>query len=146
MTRVRELTIAYRPHPSGAQADQRSACRPETAAAILIPMLEHQAEEVFLVLLLTTKCRVIAVHEISRGAVDQVHVHPGRIMRAALLANAPQVILAHNHPSGDPTPSPDDIGVTRAVVDAGRILEITVLDHLIIGDGTYCSLQATGRM
>lgn len=144
--RVRELTIQYRPHPSGAISDNRSACTPATAAAILLPMLQHQAEEVFTILLLNAKCRLIAVHDISRGTIDSCHVPPERIFRAALLANASKVILAHNHPSGDPTPSQEDIILTRRLIDGGKLLGIEIMDHIVIGDGNYCSFKETGRL
>lgn len=146
MPRVRELTIAYRPHPSGAMIDARSLTSPQTVAAILFPILEHEAQEVFILLLLNTKRKLIAVHEIARGGIDSCHLDPRVIFRAALLVNAPGIILAHNHPSGDPSPSQEDLDLTTRLVAAGKLLEIEILDHLIVGDGRYCSFKETGRI
>lgn len=144
--RVRELTIRYTPHSSGATIDGRQCLDPRTCAAILTPMLEHQAQEVFVIILLNTKHRIIAVHEVSKGGMNTAQVDPRIIFRAALLANAPAIILAHNHPSGDPTPSPDDLNLTQRLMAAGALLGIEVLDHIIIGDRQYCSLKETGRL
>lgn len=144
--RVRELRVTYGPHPSGATADARQLLQPFQTAAIVMPMLQHEAQEVMICLLLTTKYRLIAVHEVSRGGIDSTLVDPFVIYRAALLANAPALILAHNHPSGDPTPSPDDIALTRRLQEGGRLLNIQILDHLIIGERSYCSFKETGRL
>lgn len=141
--RVRELRVTYTPHPSGAVAD-RAVLTPAQTAAILVPMLEHQAQEVALVLLLNTKYRVLGVHEVGRGGMSGVEMSPQIIYRAALLANATNVIIAHNHPSGDPQPSPDDITTTRRIVEAGRVLGIACIDHLIVGDRKYYSFKESG--
>lgn len=144
--RVRELSVTYRPHPSGAIADARSLLTSRNAVAILQPMLEHQAQEVFVILLLNMKYKLIAAHEISRGGLNETTVDPRVIFRAALLVNSPALILSHNHPSGDPAPSEEDLTTTRRIVAGGEILGIDVVDHLIIGDRCYCSLKDTGRM
>lgn len=141
--RVRELRIMYTAHPSGATLD-RALTTPAASAAVLVAMLEHQAQEVGMVALLNTRLKLIAVHEVSRGGIDHCTFDPFIVFRAALLANAPTIILAHNHPSGDPTPSPDDIAVTRALVQAGQLLNISVADHLIVGDRAYYSLKEHG--
>jgi len=83
--------------------------------------------------------RVIAYHEVSRGTLDSVLVHPREVFKAALLANAAAIVATHVHPSGGPTPSPDDVAVTRRLAAAGEILGIPLLDHIIIGDGRYYS-------
>ncbi len=93
--------------------------------------------EVFGILCLSTKHRVIAYHEVGRGTLDSVLVHPREVFKAALLANAAGIIAAHVHPSGDPTPSADDVEVTGRLAAAGDILGVPVLDHIIIGDGRY---------
>lgn len=144
--RVRELKIEYRPHPAGVVADSRSLTDPRIAAAILRPMLVNQAQEVFMVLGLTAKYQIIAAHEVARGGLTSVVVEPGMVFRAALLMNAGSIIVAHNHPSGDPSPSPDDCALTTRLSEGGRILGIDLLDHVIIGDQRYMSFRETGRL
>jgi DNA repair protein RadC len=107
-------------------------------------MLQDEASEVFAILCLSTKHRVLAYHEVSRGCLDSTLVHPREVFKAAILANAASVVLAHNHPSGDPTPSPDDMTLTRRLVDAGRLIGVDVLDHIVIGDGRYVSFRERG--
>lgn len=144
--RLRELIVTYRPHPVGTTLDGRTLTEPRTAAAILSPMLEHQADEVFTVLLLDSKHHLIAIHDIARGGLNVVAVEPRAVFRAALLSNAESIIVAHNHPSGDPTPSPDDCNLTARLIAAGTLMGIGVLDHIIVGDKQYCSFRETGRM
>ncbi len=118
---------------------------PEDAAAVLREVIGDYDRETFAVLLLDTKNRVVAVHIASIGLLDSAPVHPREIFKAAILANARAVILGHNHPSGDPQPSAQDMRVTHLLAEAGRLLEIRVLDHIIIGDGTHVSLRARGE-
>ena len=118
---------------------------PEDAASVLREVIGDYDRETFAVLLLDTKNRLIAVHIASIGLLDSAPVHPREIFKAAILANARSVILGHNHPSGDPQPSGQDMRVTRLLAEAGRLLEIRVLDHIIIGDGTHVSLRARGE-
>ena len=147
--RLRELRIRYvvRTDADGRPvALGRTLSRPRDVAHVLTTLLQDEAAEVFGILCLTTKHRVIAYHEVSRGALDATLVHPREVFKAAILANASAVILAHNHPSGDPTPSGEDTALTRRLVDGGALLGIEVLDHLIIGDGRYCSFREEGRL
>lgn len=90
---------------------------------------------------LDTKRHILAVDTISVGGLDNTVVHPREVFRKAIQRSASAVILVHNHPSGDPTPSPEDIAVTRRVIEAGRIVGVDVLDHIVIGDGRYVSLR-----
>lgn len=111
---------------------------PEAAYRLLRPLLtaatSGDAQESFMVILLDTKNKPIgAPVECLRGLLDQCPVHPREIMREAVRESAASVILAHNHPSGDPTPSKEDIDITRRLVEAGRILGIRVVDHVICG-------------
>ena len=76
--------------------------------------------------------------------LDSTLVHPREVFKAAMLANAAAIVLAHNHPSGDPTPSPDDMALTRRLVDAGRLIGVDVLDHIVIGDGRHVSFRERG--
>ena len=107
--------------------------------------LSVQAEEVLVLLVLDTKNKVIGAFEVSRGCLNSSIVHPREVFKRALLLNGASIILAHNHPSGDPTPSREDISVTKRLVEGGNILGITVLDHLIIVDnGRYRSFKEMG--
>ena len=119
---------------------------PLNAVATLMTILQDEAAEVFGMLCLSTKRDVIAYHVVSRGALDATTVHPREVFKAALLVNSAGVILAHNHPSGDPTPSPDDVQLTRRLVDAGTVLGVDVLDHIIIGAGRWFSFRQAGRL
>jgi DNA repair protein RadC len=106
--------------------------------------------ETLQVLLLNTRRRLIRTAEITDGTLDTILVHPREVFKAAIAANAAAVVLAHNHPSGDPTPSEADIKVTRDLIRAGQLLKIDVLDHVIIGHATperpkdYASLRELG--
>ena len=98
-------------------------------------------------LCLTTKHRPLAWHELSRGTLDATLVHPREVFKVAFLANAAAILIAHNHPSGDPEPSGDDLSITRRLSEAGKLLGVELLDHLIIGhDGRYYSFSEAGRM
>jgi DNA repair protein RadC len=103
--------------------------------------LSSQAEEVMVMLVLDIKNNVIGAFEVSRGSLNASIVHPREIFKRVLLLNGASIILAHNHPSGDPTPSIEDISTTKRLVDGGKILGIGVLDHLIIGDYGYKSFK-----
>lgn len=94
------------------------------------------AREVFSIVMLNTRHQVIGVTVITEGTLDASLVHPREVFAPAIVANASSIILTHNHPSGDPTPSPEDHQVTTKLTDAGKLLGIDVLDHIIHGDGT----------
>lgn len=106
--------------------------------------------ESFQVLLLNTRKRLIRIEEISNGLLDTLLVHPREVFRAAIAANAAAVVLVHNHPSGDPTPSEADIKATRDLIRAGHLLKIEVVDHIVIGRASverakdYASLREMG--
>jgi DNA repair protein RadC len=146
--RLRELTIRYTVKRLGDGTPAltiQMARAPRDCAASLMRLLEDEPSEIFAILCLNTKLRVLAYHEVSRGSLDTTVVHPREVFRAAILANAAAIILVHNHPSGDPTPSADDVVLTQRLRAAGTLLGIEVLDHLVIGDGQYCSFTETGR-
>ncbi len=115
-------------------------CSPGDAATLVMDM-GLLPREALRVLLLDTKNQVVAAPVVYQGSINTVVVRAGELFREAVRHNAASLILAHNHPSGDPTPSPEDIAVTRAVVAAGRLLAIDVLDHLVIGRGRFVSLK-----
>jgi DNA repair protein RadC len=145
--RLRELTVRYavkrddegRPVMTG-----RVLATPRESAAVLVPLLQDESSEVFAVLFFGTPHHVLAYHEVGRGTLDTVLVTPREVFKAAILANAAAVILAHSHPSGDPTPTPDDVALTRRLAAAGTLLGIGVLDHLIVADERYVSLRERG--
>jgi DNA repair protein RadC len=114
--------------------------------ALCSPGLRDLAQEEFHVLLLNTQHGVTRDRLITRGTLDTSIVHAREVFRHAVAENAACVILVHNHPSGDPTPSPEDREVTRDLVRAGDILGIPVLDHVIIGDGRYVSFAEAGLL
>lgn len=147
--KLRELRIRYavRLDSAGKHIAVGQCLRtPKDAAAVFLATLQDEPSEVFAMLCLTTKNRVIAYHEVSRGALDATLVHPREVFKAALLANASSIIVGHNHPSGDSTPSPDDLALTQRLVAAGDIIGVPLLDHVIVGDGTTFSLKEAGRL
>lgn len=119
---------------------------PQDAAEILTEQLRYLQKEHFICLFLNTKNHVIAQETLSMGSLNASIVHPREVFRAAMKCSSAAIICAHNHPSGDPTPSPEDISLTARLVQAGEIVGIDVLDHLVIGDGSYVSLKQKGYM
>lgn len=106
--------------------------------------LESSAVEKFGILCLDTKNNVRGIHIISVGTLNSSLVHPREVFQRAILNNSNSIILFHNHPSGDPTPSSEDITMTKRIDEAGKILGISVLDHVITGDSRYVSLKERG--
>jgi DNA repair protein RadC len=109
---------------------------PEAVAAAVREDFRFNEVETFRVLLLNTRRRLIAWERVADGTLDTVLVHPREVFKPAIVANASAIVLVHNHPSGDPTPSEADIKVTRDLIRAGQLLKIEVLDHVIIGKAT----------
>jgi len=109
-----------------------------------ITKVQEEAQEVFGILILDTKNKIVAVHEISRGTLNASMVHPREVFKPAVLHNAAAIICFHNHPSGDPKPSKEDIETTNRLVEAGKIMGIKVLDHIVVGDDKYTSLKEMG--
>jgi len=117
---------------------------PADAARLLLPEMSLLESEQMRVLLLNTKNRLIAAVTLYKGTVSACHVRVAEVFREAVRRNASALILVHNHPSDDPTPSPEDVAITREFVLAGRLLDIGVLDHLVVGGGSYTSLRERG--
>lgn len=118
---------------------------PDDAAAILLPKLAtYKDREVFVIMVLNTRNEVLSVIERYHGSLNSSMIRTGECFKEAIAKDGACVILAHNHPSGDPSPSPEDVAVTRAFVQAGELLDIPVLDHIVIGNGRYVSLKARG--
>ena len=110
-------------------------------ADIFMADMRYLKNECFKVLLLTTKNEVIAVHPVSMGVINSSIVDPREVFRPAIKRGAASVALAHNHPSGNPEPSSADVDVTIRLIEAGKLLGIRVVDHIIIGDGVYVSMR-----
>ena len=122
--------------PYGAHEAKVLGCsmkRPGDVARAIAPLLANQAVEVFSAVLLDARHKAIGYAELSRGTVSMAPVHPREVFGPAVRLGAAAIIVAHNHPSGDPTPSAEDFEVTRRLKEAGAILGIPVLDHLVIG-------------
>jgi DNA repair protein RadC len=117
---------------------------PGEVAAFLLPEYGSRPVEQFGVVLLDTRHRVLRTSVLSTGSLDSTPLEPRDVFRQAMLAAASAVVLFHNHPSGDPEPSRDDIALTRRVIAAGELLGVSVVDHVVLGDGRYCSLREAG--
>lgn len=125
--------------------EQRPIIRgPEDVVRLLQAQMQLLEQEQLRILALTTKNHVLAMPVISTGTVNQSQVRPAEVFKPAVRMNATSIIIVHNHPSGDPSPSKEDVAITRELVAAGRLLEIEVLDHVIIGVGRYVSLKDQG--
>ncbi len=129
----------------GAPAARRPVVRtPADVAALVGSDLRHLDREHFRVVLLTTRHTVLAVEEIAVGGLDSAIIHPREVFKPAIRWSAAAVVLVHNHPSGDPEPSVDDVRMTTRLAEAGQILGVEVLDHVVVGDGRYVSLRERG--
>jgi len=101
--------------------------------------LKDEKQEHFIVLMLNSKNNIIGEQLVSKGTLDAALIEPREVFRSAIKNSASKVILVHNHPSGDPSPSEEDIGVTKKLIEAGKLVDINVLDHVIVGDGIWWS-------
>lgn len=122
----------------------KSIQSPDDAAHLIVHEMSALEQEELWVMQLNTRNNHIATDVVYRGSLNSSQVRVGELFKGAVRRNAATIIVAHNHPSGDPTPSPDDIAVTRAIVETGNLLDIEVLDHLVIGGGKYISLKQRG--
>ena len=149
--RVREFVCAFRPLRD---ADGRPVAvptlyvdSPQAAFTALGPLLAHESVEVFAVACLSTRHRVLSWHVLSRGTRSATSVSlPDVLAPACLTPGTTGIVVLHNHPSGDPTASPDDVQLTRRLEQAATILDIALLDHLIVGDGRYFSFREAGAL
>lgn len=116
------------------------------AARYLLPRFGGAEVEQGGVLLLDARHRVLQARVLTRGTADATSMHPRDVFREAALAGAAAVVLFHNHPSGDPLPSPDDLELTQRMMKAGELMGILVVDHIILGDTSYCSLRDLGKL
>ena len=117
---------------------------PQDVARLVSYEMQALEQEHMRVLLCDTRNRLVRMVEVYKGSLNAASVRIGEVFREAIRANAASLVIVHNHPSGDPTPSPEDVALTRAMVEAGRLLDIEVLDHLIVGQGQFVSLKSRG--
>ncbi|NLC65549.1 MAG: DNA repair protein RadC [Clostridium sp.] len=135
---VAELSKRFLTFRSG---DDYKILSPADAANLLMVELRSLKQEVLKVILLNTKNAVIGTYNASVGSLNSSIVHPREVYKEAIRKSAASIIIAHNHPSGDPTPSSQDIAVTNRIKEVGKIVGIELLDHIIIGDGNFISLK-----
>jgi len=124
--------------------DMTQLTTPADAAGMLAPEMSLLEQEHLRVVLLNVRNAVLGVHEVYKGSVSASLVRVSEVFREAVRRNCPSIIVAHNHPSGDPAPSAEDVHITRQIVEAGRLLDIEVLDHIIIGHRRWVSLRERG--
>lgn len=122
------------------ESDKHIKC-PQDAAGLLMEEMRYLKKEYMKLILLNVKCGVIAVEDISIGNLNTSIVHPREVYIPAIKKSSASIIMVHNHPSGDPAPSGEDISITKRVAEAGKIIGIELVDHIIIGDGRYVSLK-----
>ncbi|MCZ6873090.1 MAG: DNA repair protein RadC [bacterium] len=150
---VKDARTPYQPIPiyrvnlvreAGLHVDRPQLRSSSSASDVLRTYLGDTDREHFVVLLVDRKNRLIGINTVSIGSLTASIVHPREVFKAAILANAAAVVLGHNHPSGDPQPSHEDKALTKRLVDAGKLLGIEILDHVVIGDDTYYSFADEG--
>lgn len=138
---VKEKSVRY-------ELEDRLISRPENAVNLInaICNLNQCSEEYFYMICLNVKNRVIGVHLISKGTLDTTIVHPREIFKTAILNNASSIMLIHNHPSGNATPSTEDIKMTQRIQQSCEIIGIDLMDHLIVADDSYASFKELGLL
>jgi DNA repair protein RadC len=124
--------------------EQVTISNPAQAADLVKYDMQALDHEVLRVILMDTRNQVLEVQEVYRGSVNTAQVRAADVFKAAVRKNATALIVVHNHPSGDPTPSPDDVAVTRELIKAGEMIDVKVLDHIIIGRGRHVSMKERG--
>jgi DNA repair protein RadC len=132
---VKESSLLYK---------ERSIRSPEDGYKVLKSFLEDKDREHFIVVSLDTKNQPVSINVCHIGSLNASIVHPREVMKSAILSNASSIIVGHNHPSGKTEPSREDIDVTKRLVEAGKIIGIEVIDHIIVGDDNFTSLKEKG--
>lgn len=126
--------------------DKYDITDPGSVVKAIRSSIREKAKEHFKLIILNTRNKILAIANISTGTLGATLVHPREVFRDAIQRNASSVILVHNHPSGDPNPSDEDLKITTRLANAGKILGIDILDHIIIGRESFCSLREKGVM
>lgn len=134
---VKESSLLYK---------ERSVKSPKDSYNLLKSFVEDADREFFVVAALDIKNQPVSVHVCHVGSLNACIVHPREVMKSAILSNAASILVGHNHPSGNSTPSPEDIAVTKRLAEAGSILGIELLDHIIIGDDEFLSFREKGYL
>lgn len=137
---LREATVVY----SGKRVEGTSKIRCAADVYNLCKHLADKTQECFCVVHLNTKHMVLSWQVVAIGSSMSVEVHPTEVFRAAVMSGAVAIILVHNHPSGDPEPSREDIAMTERLIECGKLMEISVLDHMVVGDESYKSFAESG--
>ncbi|MEW9673495.1 RadC family protein [Ammoniphilus sp. 3BR4] len=125
---------------------EKSIRSPQDAEKVIRELIGTSDREVFATIFLNTKNKITGVEKVSVGSLNSAIVDPREVFKAAILHNAASIIVSHNHPSGDPTPSREDLAVTNRLAEAGKLLGIEVIDHIILGEETFQSLKESGMM
>ena len=143
-----ELAVRYEveTQPERPKGDLPAINCPEDVRRLLGPEMAPLAQEQLRVLLLNTRNEVVGQRVIYQGNVNSSMVRPAEVLRPAVVASVPNIIVCHNHPSGDPTPSPEDAAVTRELSQAAKLLGVELLDHVVIGGDRSVSLKERGLM
>ncbi len=126
-------------------ADRPIKC-PQDVSDLLMEEMRYQKKEYMKLLLLNIKCNLISIEDISVGSLNASIVHPREVFNPAIRKSSASVIMVHNHPSGDPTPSSEDVAITARINEAGKLIGIELVDHIILGDGKYISLKEKGLL
>ena len=142
-----ELAVRYdvETRPEGPEDPPSINC-PEDVRRLLGPEMSGLAQEQLRVLLLNTKNLVVGQRVVYQGNVNSSMIRPAEVLRPAVIEAVPSIIISHNHPSTDPTPSPEDAAITRELAQAGKLLGIELLDHVVIGGDRFVSLKERGLM
>ncbi len=138
------LELGKRLEEQSTDTDKLTVRSPEDVVKVVRNKLKGKKREHFIALSLNTRNHLIGIHTISIGSLDASIVHPREVFKEAITSSAASVIFVHNHPSGDPTPSEDDVRLTKRLVEVGEIIGIEVLDHIIICDTCYSSMKSKG--
>ena len=143
-----ELAVRYEvaTHPERPKGELPAISSPEDVRRLLAPEMAHLAQEQLRVLLLDTKNNVVGQRVVYQGNVSSAIVRPAEVLRPAVIEAVPSIIVSHNHPSADPTPSPEDVAITRELAQAAKLLGIELLDHVVIGGEKFVSLKERGLM
>jgi DNA repair protein RadC len=138
---IAELSKRFKTFKSGEVSKIKS---PKDAVDLIMEEMRYLKEEHLKVIMMNTKNIVISIKDVSIGSLNSSIVHPREVFLEAIKKSSASILICHNHPSGDPTPSTEDIQITKRLIECGKLLGIDILDHLIIGDGRYISLKEKG--
>ncbi|NLZ48515.1 MAG: DNA repair protein RadC [Clostridiales bacterium] len=136
-----EISKRFRSYKSG---EEYSVNSPSAVADLVMESMRTLKQEVLRIILVNTKNRVILMKDVFVGSLNTSIVHPREVFIEAIKRNAASIIICHNHPSGDPTPSNEDVNITHRLTECGKLIGIQILDHIIIGNGSYISMKEKG--